>query len=89
MVLGVRPEDIALAGATARKGPDEGVTQTLVDYVEATGAETFFHLQTGQQALVARSRAAVDASDAGRRARFRIDAARTHVFDPATERRIV
>ena len=87
VVLGVRPEDIALAGADGKGA--ENVTQALVDYVEATGAETFFHLQTGQQALVARSRAAVDARDAGRRARFQIDAARTHVFDPATGRRIV
>ena len=88
VVLGVRPEDIELAGAADGKGA-ENVTQALVDYVEATGAETFFHLQTGQQALVARSRAAVDAGDAGRRARFKIDPARTHVFDPATGRRIV
>ena len=87
VVLGVRPEDIELAGPDGKGA--ENVTQALVDYVEATGAETFFHLQTGQQALVARSRAAVDARDAGRRARFQIDAARTHVFDPATGRRIV
>ena len=88
VVLGVRPEDLELAGAADGKGT-ENVMQALVDYVETTGAETFFHLQTGQQALVARSRAAVDGGDAGRRARFRIDAAQAHVFDPATERRIV
>ena len=88
VVLGVRPEDLELAEGVAVKG-EENVMQALVDYVEATGAETFFHLQTGQQALVARSRAAVDARDAGRRARFRIDAARAHVFDPASGRRIV
>ena len=87
VILGVRPEDIALV-AEADKGA-EGVTQALVDYVEAMGAETILHLQTGQQALVARVRAAVDARDAGRRARFQIDAARAHVFDPATSRRIV
>ena len=87
VVLGVRPEDIELAEGAAVKG-EENVTQALVDYVEATGAETFFHLQTGQQALVARSRVAVDARDAGRRARFRIDAARAHVFDPATGQRV-
>ncbi len=90
VVLGVRPEDIELAGESGEGGEGgAAVTQALVDYVEATGAETFFHLQTGQQALVARSRTAMDARDAGRRARFRVDAARVHVFDPATSRRIV
>ena len=87
VVLGVRPEDIELARAA--RVPAEVVTQTLVDYVESTGAETIFHLQTGQQALVARSRVAVSPDEAGRRAQFHLDPAKAHVFDPATTRRIV
>jgi multiple sugar transport system ATP-binding protein len=89
IVLGVRPEDLEPVSSDRIADGSESIVQALVDYVERTGAETVFHLQTGQQALVARGRATALDGDTGRRARFRLDPARIHFFDPATGRRIV
>ncbi len=93
IVLGVRPEDIALrpgdsAPASRRSTPD-GQFQAIVDIVEPMGAETNFYLQTGNHTVISRSQAAVDQREVGHRLRFAIDLAKAHLFDPVTTRRIV
>ena len=85
VVLGVRPEDIALVAGDRRL---PGQFQALVDGVEWMGAETNIHFQTGAHTLVSRSALAVDPSEMGHRARFEITAEKAHLFDPATTSRI-
>lgn len=86
VLLGIRPEDCVAVPMDAPNGPD--IFQTLVDFVEIRGGETLFHAQTGAHAFISRSSTLVDPREAGRRGRFRLDAARAHLFDPATTRRI-
>ncbi len=86
VLLGLRPEDCVAIPDDAPNGP--AVFQTLVDFVEIRGGETLFHAQTGSHAFISRSSALVDPRQAGRRGRFRLDATRAHLFDPATTRRI-
>ncbi len=86
VLLGIRPEDCVAVPADHPNGP--GIFQTLVDFVEIRGGETLFHAQTGAHSFLSRSPALVDPREAGRRGRFRLDAARAHLFDPATTQRI-
>ncbi len=85
VLLGVRPEDIALVAGDRRL---PGQFQALVDAVDWTGAETNIHIQTGAHSLVSRSAAAVDRGEMGHRARFEIAAQQAHLFDPETTNRI-
>ncbi len=86
VTLGVRPEncDWVPEGKTPTKSP----FPAIIDVVEPMGAETFFYIQTGAHVITSRSHALVDQSEAGHRRTFEIDAARVHLFDPATEQRI-
>jgi len=86
VTLGVRPEDCGIVPQTGAL--PENTFQAVADIVEPMGAETYFHLQTGPHTVISRSRAAADQSEAGHRLRFAIDAARTHLFDPASGTRI-
>jgi multiple sugar transport system ATP-binding protein len=87
VILGIRPEDIALSqGASA---PADVTFQAVVDIVEMMGAETNFYLQTGHQTVICRSQAIVDQREAGHRLQFQMNPARAHMFDPVTTNRIV
>ncbi len=87
IVLGIRPEDIALSQNTP--GQPAAAFQCVVDRAEAMGAETFFQLDTGRHRLVCRARTTADPQSAGHRQRFQLDTTRVHFFDPATTNRIV
>jgi ABC-type sugar transport system ATPase subunit len=86
VLLGIRPEDCPAVPMEQPNAP--GIFQTLVDFIEIRGGETLFHAQTGAHAFISRSPVLADARETGRRGRFRFDAGRTHLFDPATTQRI-
>ena len=87
VVLGFRPEncDLFLSGQTS----SNNCFQAVVDFVEPMGPETYFHLQTGAHAIISRSPAGAQQSDAGHSFRFQINAEAAHLFDPVTTQRIV
>jgi multiple sugar transport system ATP-binding protein len=89
MVLGVRPEDIAVGSAP--KGQENAATTFpgLVDHVEPMGAETNIYLQTGAHSLVCRSPGSLGHRDAGHRMRFEMNLKKAHLFDPVSTQRIV
>jgi multiple sugar transport system ATP-binding protein len=86
VTLGVRPENCDWV--PEGKKPTKASFPAIIDVVEPMGAETFFHIQTGAHLITCRSHALVDQSEVGHRRIFEIDAARVHLFDPATEQRI-
>jgi multiple sugar transport system ATP-binding protein len=79
VVLGLRPEHLAEAGAA---GP--GVISVEVDLVEPMGAETLLHLRAGGTALIARVKP-TDRIVRGQRLDVALDLAHAHLFDAATE----
>jgi multiple sugar transport system ATP-binding protein len=84
IVLGIRPEHIAVA--TAETGSSPSSFRALVDMVEPVGADTNLYLQTGAHALICRSHDGVDRSQAGHRSQFEIDLKEARLFDPASGR---
>jgi multiple sugar transport system ATP-binding protein len=88
VVLGIRPEDVALAQASPSPHGSPSTFPALVEVVEPMGAETNLYLQTGAHTLVCRSPGAIDRREAGRRMRFAIDPTRTHLFDPISTERL-
>jgi multiple sugar transport system ATP-binding protein len=87
IVLGVRPEDIEIAGAGGERSAIS--FKALVDRIEPRGAETELYLQTGGHDLVCRSRRWIDSGEGGRRFEFEIDLEKTHLFDPVSGQRIM
>jgi multiple sugar transport system ATP-binding protein len=83
LVLGVRPEDIAL---TNEPGPN--LIEAVVYAVEPLGDRTIFDLRVGEELIKARLPPSFDAP-MGSRIWMRIDTARTHLFDPQTDQAIV
>jgi multiple sugar transport system ATP-binding protein len=86
VTLGVRPEHCELATGTETSPPDS--FEALVELVEPMGAETYFYLNTGTHPLICRSPAETTHRSDGHRMRFRIQAHRVHLFDPASGERI-
>ena len=86
IILGVRPEDctVLASGASAPQA-----CGAIVDLIEPTGAETLFHLQTGAHMLVSRNAGLPEPASVGHRIEFKINAARTQLFDPVSTNRIV
>ena len=84
--LGLRPEHFQplLPGET----PDASTFPAHLDIVEPTGAESICYLQTGANTLICRSRHLIDTREAGHRMLFRVDPAKTLLFDPVTTERI-
>ncbi len=78
VVLGVRPEDIAIAaGPATERG-------AVVEVIEAMGAETFLHLHSGVSAFIARV-PPLRRFAPGERVDAVIDENRIHLFDAETE----
>jgi multiple sugar transport system ATP-binding protein len=86
VIAGIRPEELAMVSTPARQGTP--VYRSLLDVVEPTGAETFFHLETGGHRLIGRTEKALGNDEAGHRVQFEIDPAKVHLFDPETTRRL-
>ncbi len=88
VVLGVRPEDIEISQSPKNADPTASFP-AIVDIVEPMGAETNLYLQTGAHTVVCRSQRALDHREAGQRLRFELKVGKTHLFDPATDERVV
>ena len=86
VIAGIRPEELAMVSTPARQGTP--VYRSLLDVVEPTGAETFFHLETGGHRLIGRTEKALGNDEAGHRVQFEIDPVKVHLFDPETTRRL-
>jgi multiple sugar transport system ATP-binding protein len=84
VVLGIRPEEIAVALAETERSPTS--FRALVEMVEPMGAEANLYLQTGAHALVCRSRHGVVRSESGHRVQFEVDLKKARLFDPASGR---
>jgi multiple sugar transport system ATP-binding protein len=82
IILGVRPEEVALAREPA---PDHVPGEVFV--VEDLGNERLVTLDLGGQFVVARMPAEY-AAEMGERLWFGFEPARAHLFDPATEKRV-
>ncbi|MBX3204158.1 MAG: ABC transporter ATP-binding protein [Labilithrix sp.] len=77
VVVGVRPEDVRLVGAS-----DEGATPLEVAVAEPLGAETNFVLRAGDVELRARA-PGFDPRDKGAAVHVSLAGATLHLFDPA------
>jgi multiple sugar transport system ATP-binding protein len=74
IVLGIRPE--------------LGAFPAIADVIEPLGAETNIHLQTGVHTCICRTQVPVNQREVGHRMRFQINAAKAHLFDPTTTKRV-
>jgi multiple sugar transport system ATP-binding protein len=83
VVFGVRPEDIAAATGTG------ATLETRAEVVETLGSEIFAHLACGPRTIVARMKAPDVPLRVGDALAVELDMAKTHLFDPTTERTIV
>jgi multiple sugar transport system ATP-binding protein len=92
VVMGVRPEDIAVTQPTSL-GSASGADSTIVavpariDLIEPLGNETLVHATAGSHALTARSLDRV-LPEVGATVRLAIEPAKLHWFDQATGDRI-
>ena len=89
VVLGIRPEDIAIADAAKEQGNSALNFPAVAEVIEPLGAETILRLQTGAHAIACRTDAVISRDETGRRMRFRIDEGRVHFFDPTSTLRLV
>jgi multiple sugar transport system ATP-binding protein len=81
VTLGIRPEDLRIAG----EGDPPGLTfESVVEVVERLGSETLLDMRVGRDAMVA---AVEPTAPARPRVRLRIamNPDRMHIFDPETE----
>jgi multiple sugar transport system ATP-binding protein len=82
VLVGVRPEDLVLAGET-----NADAIETTLDVVEPVGNEMFLNLRRGDQAIVMRvSPQAMP--ETGTTLRIAMKPDRVHLFDAKTEQRI-
>ncbi|XHR30450.1 MAG: ABC transporter ATP-binding protein [Chthoniobacteraceae bacterium] len=82
LVLGIRPEEVAVS-EDSRRG-----FKGVIDVVEPMGAETNVYLHTGAHAVVSRGKFAGSPRKIGGSLWFEIDLAKAHFFDPQTTARI-
>jgi ABC-type sugar transport system ATPase subunit len=76
VILGVRPEDVRLAG------PGQGIPAT-VELAEPLGSELLLHVRTGEVELTARLPAATPPANESQ-IQLAVDPAKLHFFDEAT-----
>ncbi len=88
VVLGVRPEHIAVRPSSVAQGKSADTFPALLEVVEPTGAGAILYLQTGVHPLVSLSEATFERREAGRRVRCSIESSKAHFFDPVSTRRI-
>lgn len=88
VVLGVRPEHVAVRPSSAAQGKSPDTFPALLEVAEPTGAGAILYLQTGAHALVSLSADSFERGEAGRRVRCAIASASVHFFDPVSSRRI-
>jgi multiple sugar transport system ATP-binding protein len=83
IVFGIRPEDThEVLGAT--QADASRTIELKIEVAEPMGSETFLHLQTGANALIARVRP-TEHYVSGQTVRITFDLARAHLFDATTE----
>ncbi len=85
LILGIRPEDLRIAGTP---DPSAGSISGSIELVEATGSETLVHVRTDQQSLVARLSPDVDVRE-GESVTIGFDFSRIHLFDTASSRSLL
>ena len=86
VILGLRPEDVALLpGEAAPKS--EAAVDAVVELVEPLGSETLCHLNTGSHSFVARLGAA-ERMALNQKVSVSFNLSKCHWFDPATSRAI-
>jgi multiple sugar transport system ATP-binding protein len=94
VILGIRPEQIRPMLAEIPNSPSASrgsgaLIKGLVDLIEARGAETLVHFQTGEHFLSSRSPEPIERSEhIGRRMQFELDLSKALLFDPDTTQRI-
>ena len=86
VTLGIRPEDVAVAGGPARPGPTAEATLTL-EAVEPMGHEVFVYARTPRHSLTARV-APQPLPPPGAPLRLALALDRLHLFDPETGLRL-
>lgn len=86
VVLGIRPEDVSDAASDLERW-SQGVVEAAVDVVEPLGSEVYLHLVLGGQPLTARVAPDTRAKD-GQTIKVALNLAKTHLFDPETEKAI-
>lgn len=83
VVLGVRPEDVAIANGPETGNHARNTFRALIERAETRGAYTDLYLQTGAHNIVSRS-AIGQSEGAGRRSMFMINLEKAHLFDSET-----
>src|SRR6267378_3580067 len=83
IVLGLRPEDVRPVTESPRTA-NGSVVEAVVELIEPLGAETHFHLKTGQHGFICRMPAA-EPGKPGQRMFVVFDLTKCHFFDPTTE----
>ena len=89
MVLGIRPEDIAVSQTPTGQGAGAGSFPAVVEIVEPLGAETNLHVGTGAHTVVCRTQQSLDHREAGQRMRFEMNLTNAHLFDPVSTLRVI
>jgi multiple sugar transport system ATP-binding protein len=82
IMFGIRPEDVRRAGdhAWARTARFEGV----IDIIETLGHEVIFHVQAGEDTILAKASDHADLPRRGDKLAFDINLAKAHHFDATT-----
>ncbi len=88
VIFGIRPENILIIDETHPLNPENTRFTGEVDIVEPMGAETHVYVQTGAHSLTARTPIHLGHDSQGKSLQFEIEAAKSHLFDPETTRRI-
>ena len=89
VLLGIRPEDIRSYGHF-QGGKILGSFPAIIDFVEATGANRKFYLQTGAHTHeFAEPCESMGRQEAGHRAQFQLNLGKVCLFDPVSGRRLV
>ena len=85
VVLGIRPEDVRLAGGDAGAAP--AIAHVRLELVEPLGSETLLSARIGEQEIVARV-APQRVPSVGDEVDLAFDLGRLHFFDPETRQRL-
>jgi multiple sugar transport system ATP-binding protein len=88
VVLGFRPEDIAVE-SSIESGKDDGEGfRALVEWAEQHGSRTDLYLQTGAHTLIGSSLSPAPPLKSGNRLQFRVSLEKAHLFDAENGRRV-